>query len=68
MKIVRSILARVEEGSEIIAEDAARIRSFLTNGSMISRILTFFMNQSESESPKRSRRKSSTKRINNEDE
>lgn len=40
-KVVRSILERIEAGSEKIAEDVAHVRSLVSNGGMVSRIVTF---------------------------
>lgn len=46
IKIVRSvrrIVERIEEGSEVIAEDMSELRRFFAEGSLISHILGMFM-------------------------
>ncbi len=58
VKLVRSILEKIEQGTEILAEDAAKIRSFLANGSFFSRIFSMFFGGMASERPKRRGRKS----------
>ena len=48
-KIVRSlrtIIERIEAGSELIAEDAARIREAVSNGGFFTRIIQFIMGSS----------------------
>lgn len=40
---VRRIVARIEEGSEVIAEDMSELRKFFAQGSLISHILGLFM-------------------------
>lgn len=43
MKAIRSIVERIEAGSERIAEDVAHVRSLVSNGGMMSRIISFVM-------------------------
>ncbi len=43
LKSVRTIVQRVEEGSETIAEDVAQLRTYVTSGSLFSQIIGFFM-------------------------
>ena len=43
IKSIRRIVERVEEGSEVLAEDIEHIRSFVLEGSLISQIVRFFM-------------------------
>lgn len=43
LKLVRSVMERIEAGSELIAEDVANVRAFIKNGSLMSRILGFMM-------------------------
>lgn len=54
MQLVRSILERIEAGSEVLASDLAHIRLFFSEGSFLSRILNFFGGQA---APKATRRK-----------
>ncbi len=45
-KIVRSIrriITRIEEGSDVIAEDVAQLRAYVMEGSLISQLISFFM-------------------------
>jgi len=42
-KIIRSILEKIEAGSELIAQDVAHVRSLVSNGGMMSRIVTFII-------------------------
>ncbi len=54
MQLVRSVLERIEAGSEVLASDLAHIRLFFSEGSFFSRILNFFGGQA---APKASRKK-----------
>ena len=67
MRLLRSILERVEAGSEILAEDAARIRAMIAEGGIISKIFGFIIGQAMGGGATRRRRKASAKDINNED-
>ena len=67
MKLIRSILERVEAGSEVLAEDAARIRAMIAEGGIISKIFGFIVGQAMGGGATRRKRKTSTKDINNED-
>ncbi|MCA9365374.1 hypothetical protein KC723_00620 [Candidatus Kaiserbacteria bacterium] len=40
---VRSIVDRVEKGSEVIAEDIEQIRDYFASGGFVSRIIGMFM-------------------------
>jgi hypothetical protein len=42
MQLVRSILERVEAGSEVLASDLAHIRLFFSEDGLLSRILGLF--------------------------
>jgi len=42
-KAIRSILERIEAGSEAIAQDVAHVRSLVSNGGMMSRAISFIM-------------------------
>lgn len=43
IKSVRRIVERIEEGSEVLAEDMSQVRRFFAEGSLISHILGMFM-------------------------
>lgn len=43
LKLIRSVMERIEQGSELIAEDVANVRAFIKNGGLMSRILGFMM-------------------------
>lgn len=42
MQLIRSILEKIEAGSEVLASDLAHIRLFFSEGSFLTRILSFF--------------------------
>lgn len=44
VKAVRRIVERIEEGSEVIAEDISQLRKFFAEGSLVSHIIGIFMN------------------------
>jgi hypothetical protein len=52
-KAVRSILERIEAGSEKIAEDVAHVRSLVSNGGMMSRVITFIVGATRRKRSKR---------------
>lgn len=65
IKIIRSIrriVERVEEGSEVIAEDMEQLRSFVLEGSLVSQVISFFM----ASRPMATRRRRSTRTKHNE--
>jgi len=43
VKVIRSILERIESGSEKIAQDFAHVRSLVSNGGVVSRVITFMV-------------------------
>lgn len=43
VKSIRSIVEKVEAGSEAIAEDMVQVRAFIANGGMVSRFFKFIM-------------------------
>ncbi len=43
LRSVRSIVQRVEEGSESIAEDVSSLRSYVISGSLFSQLIGLFM-------------------------
>jgi uncharacterized membrane protein len=42
---VRRIVDRIEEGSEVIAEDMVQLRRFFAEGSIVTHLLSMFMGQ-----------------------
>ena len=42
LRLVRSLLGRVEAGSERLAEDLAHVRNLVAHGGIISRLFGFF--------------------------
>ncbi len=52
---IRSIMERIEAESERIAEDVAHVRSLVSNGGMMSRIITFVMGATGSRRRRRTR-------------
>lgn len=60
LQSVRLIISRLEEGSEVLAEDFAQLRSSIVEGSIVSRVINFFYGKmKEVVSPKRKRKISS---------
>ena len=57
VKTVRRILDRVEAGSEKLAEDISTVRSYVTEGGMISRLFGFFMPSARGRGKRSSRRR-----------
>jgi len=43
LKSIRKIVDRVEEGSEVIAEDVSQLRAYVVEGSLVSQIMSFFL-------------------------
>ncbi len=43
LKSIRRIVARIDEGSEVIAEDVSQLRAYVTEGSLVSQVLSFVM-------------------------
>ena len=41
LKSIRRIVNRIDEGSEVIAEDVAQLRAYVTEGSLVSQIMGF---------------------------
>lgn len=60
LQLIRSILERIEAGSEILASDLAHIRLFFSEGSFLSRILGFFGGNN---TPKPTRRRKTSESI-----
>jgi hypothetical protein len=57
LQLVRSVLERVEAGSEVLASDLAQVRSFFAEGGFFSRFFSGFM---PSTKEKKTRRKRTT--------
>ncbi|MCD5381629.1 MAG: hypothetical protein LR008_03585 [Candidatus Pacebacteria bacterium] len=58
MKSLRSIVERIEAGSEVIAEDVAQLREHITSGGMFSRAFQFIMGAAFGQSRSKSKRRS----------
>lgn len=58
LRSIRTIIQRVEDGSETLAEDVSQLRSYVVSGSLFSQIIGFFMGNKASAS-KRGRKKAS---------
>ena len=41
LRSIRKIVDRVEEGSEVIAEDVSQLRAYVVEGSLVSQIMSF---------------------------
>lgn len=53
LKSIRTIVNRVEEGSEVIAEDVSQLRAYVVEGSLVSQIMSFFFGTKTSQSSSR---------------
>jgi len=42
LQCVRSVLEKIEAGSEVLASDLAHIRLFFSEGSLLTRVFSFF--------------------------
>ena len=56
-KSIRSIVERVEAGSEAIAGDIEQVREYVSSGRLFSRIIKFFMGASNVTKKRRTKRK-----------
>ena len=57
MKLVRSILERIESGSEVLASDLAHIRMFFAQGGFFSSLMGMFgFGPKTARSPKRKKK------------
>jgi hypothetical protein len=61
MRSIRSIIERIEAGSEVIAEDFAHVRELIAGGGILSRAFQFIMGVTRGGSSSRSKRRSHTK-------
>jgi hypothetical protein len=43
LRSIRKIIDRVDQGSELIAEDVAQLRAYVVEGSLVSQIMSFFL-------------------------
>jgi len=60
IKSVRRIVERVEQGSEVIAEDIEQLRSFVIEGSLLSQVISFFMSGRKVTSKRKSSRRNNS--------
>lgn len=56
MRSIRSIVERIEAGSEVIAQDAEQVRAFIANGGLFSRVVQFVMGARGGRSKRKSRK------------
>jgi len=54
---IRAILSRIEEGSDMIAEDITAVRNFIAGGGLISHLVSLFMHVSKKQPTKRASKK-----------
>ena len=57
VRSLRSIIERIEAGSEIIANDVAHVRELIASGGIFSRAIQFIMGATRSRSSSRTKRK-----------
>ena len=57
---VRAIAKRIEEGSDMIAEDITSVRNFVVQGGLISHLMSLFMRMHKKPRTKRTTKKDST--------
>ena len=43
LRSIRRVVERVDEGSEVIAEDVSQLRAYVTEGSLVSQVMSFIM-------------------------
>lgn len=53
LRSIRKIVNRVEEGSEVIAEDVSQLRAYVVEGSLVSQIMSFFFGTKASKTSSR---------------
>jgi hypothetical protein len=63
LKSIRRITERIEEGSEMIAGDMENFRTFVTEGSLVTQLIGFFMGKHGATARRRKTRRSSEKKI-----
>lgn len=60
LKSIRSIVTRVEEGSDLIAEDMSHLRTYVLEGSLVSQIMSFFLGKKPRKAPAQRKNKDVT--------
>ena len=50
---IRRIVARIDEGSEVIAEDVSQLRTYITEGSFVSQVFSFVMGTRKKSTPRK---------------
>ena len=55
VRSIRSIIERIEAGSEAVAEDVAHVRELIAGGGIVNRVIQFFMGSGRGHSKRRSR-------------
>ena len=58
---IRRIVDRIDEGSEMIAEDVEQLRSYVLEGSLLSQLISFFVGRKAA--PRRRSRKGARSRA-----
>lgn len=58
--IIRTVMERIEAGSEMIAEDIAHVRELVSNGGLVSRVMGFVFGMMGGGAAKRGRRRKSS--------
>jgi uncharacterized protein (UPF0335 family) len=53
VRSIRSIIERIEEGSEVIAQDVAHVRELVTSGGLMAKAAKFVMGLSKTARKKR---------------
>ncbi|MCA9364024.1 hypothetical protein KC727_02290 [Candidatus Kaiserbacteria bacterium] len=56
VKSIRVIIERIEAGSEVIAEDAAHLRTYFTETSFVAHVIRAFFGRKDTSGKKSSRR------------
>ncbi len=68
LKAVRRIVERIDEGSEMLAEDVDTFRSYVMEGSLVSQLVGFFMGNRNATRSRKSRRGTGRKIAVNDEE
>lgn len=61
LKVIRRIIDRIDEGSEVIAEDIEHFRAYVSEGSLVSQLIHFFLGQRPRPSRSHRKKRSGTK-------
>jgi len=51
LRSIRVIVSKVEEGSELIAEEMSQLRAYVAEGSLVSQITSFFLGKKVRKAP-----------------